>query len=57
MGSMEEFEGRRRGMLITWECCNPCVEGGGYERFPNSGSVFGRRPGRGYTGNRRSPTL
>ena len=36
----------------------PCVKVGiWHARFENVGSVFGRHPGRGYTGCRRSPTL
>ena len=32
------------------------VKGDRHERFENGGSVFGRHPRRGYTGDRRSPT-
>ena len=54
---MEEFEGRRRG-LLTMEngatqsatCCAMCkrvLVGIGHERFENGCSVLGRHPGRG----------
>ena len=61
---MEEFEGRRRGMLTTGEWCNPVSNmskmgsvGIGHERFENGGSILGKHPSRGYTGSRLSPTL
>ena len=54
-------------MLTTGEWCNPVsnmlhhvlkgLSGNWHERFENVGSVYGRHPGRGYTGGRRSPTL
>ena len=66
-GSMEEYEGRMRGMLTTGNgvtqseaSCTMYKRGWveiGHERFENGGSILGRHPGRGYTGCRRSPTL
>ena len=64
---MEEFEGRRRRMLATEECCTMCkwVDWGldsqnshclGSESFENGGRVLCRHPSRRYTGGRRSPT-
>ena len=64
-GSMEEFEGRSRGILTTeivelsQQQVAPCVKW--VERFENSSSVLGRQPGffslycRSYTGDHLSP--
>ena len=59
-GSMEEFEGKRRGMMTTGDWCNPVsnmlhhvqerLSGDWAKRFENGGSVLGRHPDRGYTG-------
>ena len=51
---------RVNGATQSATCCTMCISGWvgiGRERFGNVGSVWGRHPGRGYTGDRCSPTL